>query len=150
LNAGHKPTARAVRCRGDNNGIRAYKAFAPAALAGIGSLPGTLLDRSVSIPLVPAKPGEITEHFDPHKTEIETVLARKLARWAQPNFTALKTCEPVLPPAAYNRLGDNWRPLFAIAQIAGGDWPALAVEAFTSLTKDQTPTPDETALALLA
>jgi putative DNA primase/helicase len=150
LNAGHKPTARAVRCRGENNGVRAYKAFAPAALAGIGSLPGTLLDRSVSIPLIPAKPGEITEHFDPHKTEIETILARKLARWAQDNFTALKTCDPVLPPAAYNRLGDNWRPLFAIAQIAGGDWPALAIEAFTTLTKDQTPTPDETALALLA
>ncbi len=150
LNAGHKPSARACRCKGENNGVRAYKAFAPAALAGIGSLPGTLLDRSVSIPLLPAKPGEIAEHFDPQNTQIENVLARKLARWTQDNFLALKTCEPVLPPAAFNRLGDNWRPLFAIAQVAGGDWPALALNAFTCLTKERLADPDDPALALLA
>src|SRR5260221_5400757 len=40
-----------------------------------------------------------------------------------------------MPPGAYNRLADNWRPLFAIAQAAGGDWPRRALEAFNHLTK---------------
>ena len=39
-----------------------------------------------------------------------------------------------MPASAYNRVADNWRPLFAIAQVAGGDWPRLALEAFNSLT----------------
>jgi hypothetical protein len=42
--------------------------------------------------------------------------------------------EVTLPPTAHNRLGDNWRPLFAIAEIAGGDWPQLVADAFTKLT----------------
>jgi hypothetical protein len=38
-----------------------------------------------------------------------------------------------MPATAHNRLGDNWRPLFAIAEIAGGDWPQLAFDAFNKL-----------------
>ena len=50
------------------------------------------------------------------------------------NFAALKACEPGLPPTAFNRLADNWRPLFAIAQIAGAPWPELALASFNKLT----------------
>jgi uncharacterized protein DUF3631 len=39
-----------------------------------------------------------------------------------------------MPSTAHNRLGDNWRPLFAIAEIAGGDWPQLVADAFSKLT----------------
>jgi len=62
---------------------------------------------------------------------------RKLARWTADNFAALKGCEPAMPPTAFNRLGDNWRPLFAIAQIAGGDWPELALSSFNHLSNPQ-------------
>src|ERR1043166_7373175 len=134
LNAGHKRGACAYRCEGESNAVRAFKAFAPAALAGIGALPGTLHDRSIQIPLVEAEPGELAARFDSLHTEVETVLCRKLARWAQDNFAALQSCDPALPATAFNRLADNWRPLFAIAQVAGGDWPRLAAEAFASLS----------------
>jgi hypothetical protein len=46
----------------------------------------------------------------------------------------LEACDPVLPSGAFNRLADNWRPLFTIAEIAGGDWPGRAADAFTKLT----------------
>jgi hypothetical protein len=134
LNAGHKRGACAYRCEGEGKGVRAFRAFAPAALAGIGSLPATLRDRSVLVPLVAAEEGQITTRFDPLRTEIEHTLARKLARWAADNFDALAACNPPLPPGAFNRLADNWRPLFAIAQIAGGDWPARALAAFRCLS----------------
>ena len=39
-----------------------------------------------------------------------------------------------MPETAFNRLADNWRPLFAIAEIAGGDWPQRARAAFIGLT----------------
>jgi len=133
LNAGHKRGACAYRCEGDGNAVRSFKAFAPAALAGIGQIPGTLADRSIAIQLVEAEPGEVAARFDETNLEIETVLCRKLARWARDNFDALKACKPALPATAFNRLADNWRPLFAIAQLAGGDWPQRALDAFSHL-----------------
>lgn len=134
LNAGHKRGAKAYRCEGENNTVRGFSAFAPAVLAGIGSLPGTLHDRSIVVKLVRAKPGEVTARFDSRRTDKETELCRKLARWTADNFEKLKTCDPRLPEIAFNRLADNWRPLFAVAEIAGGDWPQRAAEAFTKLT----------------
>ena len=35
-----------------------------------------------------------------------------------------------------SRTGDNWRPLLALADIAGGDWPAKARAAFNVLAED--------------
>src|SRR6266568_6722136 len=96
LNAGHKRGACAYRCEGDGKAVRAFNAFAPAALAGIGSLPATLRDRSILIPLVEAEEGQIATRFDPMSIEIEILLARKLARWAADNFDALAACDPTL------------------------------------------------------
>jgi hypothetical protein len=134
LNAGHKRGAVALRCEGESNIVRAFKAFAPAALAGIRELPGTLHDRAIVIELARAKPGEVRERFDSRRTDKETKLCQKCARWAADNFEALKDCDPQLPETAFNRLADNWRPLFAIAQLLGADWPKRASEAFAQLT----------------
>jgi len=134
LNAGHKRGACAYRCEGDGNAVRSFKAFAPAALAGIGPLPGTLADRSIAILLLPAQPGQVPARLHESYLEIEAVLCSKLARWTQDNFPALKRCKPAMPATAFNRLADNWRPLFAIAEIAGGDWPQRALAAFNHLT----------------
>ncbi len=134
LNAGHRRGARVLRCEGEGNELRAFSAFAPAALAGIGNLPGTLHDRSIVIRLTRAKPGELPTRFDSRHTVAETVLCRKLARWVADNRARLEACDPKLPDGAINRLADNWRPLFAIAEVAGGDWPRRAAEAFALLT----------------
>ena len=133
LNAGHKRGGCAYRSEGGGNKVRAFKAFAPAALAGLGTLPATLRDRSILIHLVKAKEGEILEPFDPQHAALEQELGRKLARWAKDNFAAIQACKPALPPGIFNRVADNWRPLFAVAQVVGGDWPQRALDAFTSL-----------------
>jgi putative DNA primase/helicase len=134
LNAGHKRGAKAYRCEGENNKVRGFAAFAPAALAGIGALPGTLHDRSIVIRLIRAKPGEVAARFDERRIQHETELCRKLARWTADNFDGLKHCDPQLPETAFNRLADNWRPLFAIAEVASGKWPTRVAEAFAKLT----------------
>lgn len=46
--------------------------------------------------------------------------------------------EPELPAGLHNRLGDNWRPLVALADLAGGRWPELIrTAALSSLSADQ-------------
>jgi hypothetical protein len=134
LNSGHRRGGQAFRCVGDNNEVRGFQVFAPAVLCGIGALPGTLHDRSIVIRLERAKPGELLERFDSRRVDYEKELCRKLARFVADNEARLEVCDPVLPSGAFNRLADNWRPLFAIAEIAGGDWPQRAADAFTKLT----------------
>ncbi len=137
INAGHKQGGCAYRCEGRDNAVRAFNAFAPMVISGIGALHETLRSRSIRVVLLKAKEEEqkeLTARFDSRHTEIEAILCRKLARWAQDNFPALQACDPPMPPGAYNRVADNWRPMFAIAQIAGGDWPQLALEGYNHLT----------------
>lgn len=134
LNSGHRRGGQVYRCEGDGNEVRAFGVFSPVVLCGIGALPGTLHDRSIVIRLTRAKPGEVAARFDSRKTEIEKELCRKLARWTTDNRQQIKDCDPRLPDSAYNRLADNWRPLFAVAEVAGGDWPRRAAEAFAKLT----------------
>ncbi len=137
LNAGHKRGARAYRCEGENNEVRGFNVFAPVVLAGIGNLPGTLHDRSIVVKLVRAKPGEVKAGFDSRRTQAETELCRKLARWCADNAKQIEASDPTLPGGAFNRLADNWRPLFAIAEIAGADWPQRLARAFALLTTQE-------------
>jgi hypothetical protein len=55
------------------------------------------------------------------------ILRRKAARWAEVNFEPLAADpNPAIPPELHDRAADNWRPLFAIADLAGGEWPQRA------------------------
>jgi hypothetical protein len=135
LNAGHRKGAMVYRCEGDTNEVRGFAAYAPAVLCGIGALPATLHDRSIVIRLERAKRGELQARFDSRHVEREQELCRKLARWCADNRERIEACEPKLPDSAYNRIADNWRPLFAIAEVAGGDWPQRCADAFVKLTR---------------
>lgn len=147
LNASNKPTSSVHRCEG--NAVRVFKIYAATALAGLGHLTPTLRHRSIIITLEEAPPGVLKTRFNPHHIETEIVLGRKIARWAKDNFDAIAACDPVLPPKAHNRLADNWRPLFALAQVIGGHWPERTVEAFNQLTAKAAPAADQ-GLELLA
>jgi putative DNA primase/helicase len=133
LNAGHRKGATALRCEGDENQVRTFNAFVPAVLAGIGALPGTLYDRSIRVKLVRALRDEIKKRFDSRHISTEAELCRKLARWVGDNLEQLEGIDPQLPAGAFNRVADNWRPLFAVAQVAGGEWPERAAIAFAKL-----------------
>jgi putative DNA primase/helicase len=134
FNAGHRRGAMVYRCEGKNNEVRGFAAYAPAVLCGIGALPGTLHDRSIVNRLERAKPGELQQRFDSRRTDNEQKLCRQLARWTRDNFAQLESADPVLPEGVFNRLADNWRPVFAIAKTAGADWPQRAANAFTRLS----------------
>src|SRR5262249_24082015 len=88
--------------------------------------------------------------FDPAFVEAEKVLCRKLARWCKDNRDRISAIDPTLPEKAHNRLADNWRPLFKIAEIAQGDWPEFCAKAFEYLTGGNEDDTDGTRLHLLA
>jgi Protein of unknown function (DUF3631) len=134
LNAGHRRGAAVYRCEGDGREVRGFNAYTPAVLCGIGALPGTLQDRSIVLRLDRARAGELSVRFDPRHTESEKELCRQLARWCADNRGRIQEIDPVLPDGVFNRLADNWRPLFAIAEAAGEDWPKRCADAFAKLS----------------
>ncbi len=135
LNAGHAKGGRHLRCEGDDNKIRAFKTFAPAATAGIGRLPETLADRSILVILHKRKPDERVQDFRSDRVDHLRVLASQAVRWVADHGGELRDVEPTMPDGIHNRPADNWRPLLSIADIAGGAWPKRAREAALALSR---------------
>jgi Protein of unknown function (DUF3631) len=125
LNSGHRKGGAVIRTVGDDHEPRQFSTWAPAAIAMIGRLPDTLEDRSVKIALRRRKPSERVESFRSDRADHLTVLSRKAKRWAIDNEARLKAADPDTG-SLQNRAADNWRPLLAIADAAGGKWPARA------------------------
>ena len=121
LNTGHKRGGHILRTVGDDHEPRQFSTWAPTATAMIGRLPDTLNDRSVVIGLRRRKPEETVRPFRSDRADDLRVLARKMARWAQDHAAALSAADPDMGQLM-NRVADNWRPLFAIADAAGGRW----------------------------
>jgi putative DNA primase/helicase len=123
LNAGHRKGGYVLRCEGDDLEPRMFSTWAPAAIAAIGKLPDTLNDRAVPCRMHRRKPSERVKSFRIDRTDDLAVLARKAARWAADIEEFLRKADPDVGPLS-NRVADNWRPLLAIADAAGGEWPA--------------------------
>jgi hypothetical protein len=106
-----------------------FNVWGAVAFAGVKELPPGLQERCVRIPMQKATGVEIPGHLR-DGTSIELVtIRRQLAAWADSLF---ELPDPELPPVLMReagRVGDNWRPLVAIADLAGGRWPALARQA---------------------
>jgi putative DNA primase/helicase len=129
INSGHRRGGSVVRTVGDDHEPRAFSTYSPCAIALIGKLPDTLHDRSVVIDLKRRLPSEKITPFRPDRADYLDVLARKVARWTKDNAAGIADADPNLPAGVYNREADNWRPLLAIAEAAGGQWPKRAREA---------------------
>lgn len=122
LNSGHRKGGSVLRTVGDDHEPRSFSTYGACAIALIGQLPGTLTDRSVPITLTRRKRDEAITPFRLDRVAHLVVLARKLARWTADNAVTIAATEPEMPAGIYNRAADNWRPLLAIATVAGGGW----------------------------
>jgi putative DNA primase/helicase len=63
-------------------------------------------------------------------------LAAKLARFGEDHGATIGRARPSLPDALNDRAQDNWEPLLAIADLAGGDWPSEARTAALAISGD--------------
>jgi hypothetical protein len=128
-----------VEDTGDGRGRRVlaprrFSTFAPLAVVGIKLdqvLPRTLISRSLVIQMRPARVGEVPADLLGERSAVGRLrtLAGRVQRWVADNELALSVAVPKLPRTLVNRIKLVWRPLLAIADQAGGDWPRLAREA---------------------
>lgn len=73
---------------------------------------------------------------------------RRLFRFASDNLEAMREQDPELPGDLDDRARDNWRPLLAIADVAGGTWPDRARRAAKRL-RDRGPDREAGGILLL-
>lgn len=156
INSGHRRngvTMLSVKTDGEEWEPRPFRTFCPVALAGLGTLPATVEDRSIPITLKKS-PGRVADRVraadmsafanrvGPHlagwSEELAEVMAEGIESWR-------------LPARLSARAMDNWEPLLCVADLAGGDWPLRAECALEAVglahAADRAPTRPEQLLA---
>lgn len=141
LNAGHRCGVVVSRCVGEGakQQLVDFPVFCPKAIAGIGSLPDTVADRSIRIRLARRAPHEQIERFRYRDIAQEgAALAQVLGEATADAIETLRDSRPAVPKGLNDRAGECWEPLFAIADFAGGNWPQRARAAAVALQGDDT------------
>lgn len=137
LNSGHRRSlARVVRTVGEDFEPRVFSTWSPKAVAAIGDLPNTLADRSVEVRMTRKSADDPVERLRLDRLEegVLEPLRSRAWRWAQDHLDELRMADPDLPRELHDRARDNFRPLVAIADAAGGDWPERACAAAVTLS----------------
>jgi len=146
LNGGYRKGASVLRCSGDGN------TFAPAGVAGLASsIMGNptlepMRQRCVIIvcerPPAGVKPDKYRAQFH---AGLGALAGDALGAWVQSKIVDIVTVWPEMPSHLDGRQEDVWTDLFAIAQVAGGEWPERILQAcmeFTTGTSaDEAPLP---------
>ncbi|WP_031071598.1 DUF3631 domain-containing protein [Streptomyces sp. NRRL S-118] len=138
LNAGHRRGRKMYRCVGDgaNQTVQGFPSYCAVAVAGLGSLPDTILTRSVIIRMRRRARNEKVEPYriGDHEKQGHAIRDR-LAKWADQIRDQIRGARPVMPDGVTDRPADVWEPLLAVADAAGGDWPKRARAACAELVR---------------
>jgi hypothetical protein len=131
INSGHSRGWPYLRWDMKTRELEACPTFAMVLVAGIGSMPDTIEDRAVVVTLRRRAAGERVTPFRRKKViPVLRELNDRLHAWVT-NVEGLDDAEPDLP--VEDRDADKWEPLVAIADAAGGQWPARARAACEAL-----------------
>jgi uncharacterized protein DUF3631 len=145
INCGHeRDTAIVLRIAkvGDDLVPMQLSAFSARLFAYIDKkpphqMPDTVEDRSIILPMARRTKKEPVARLRATKLAAELEpLRQKAWAWAQANLDALREADPSVPDALGDddRAIDNWLPLFAIADLVGGEWPKRARDAAVALS----------------
>ena len=136
VNGGHRRGNTVLRMTGEGASMKStrFATFAAVALAGIGDLPETVMDRAVVLRMKRRRPTDRINRwrFRTSGSEGEAI-ADRLTRYAE-HVAALP--EVADDPTIQDRAFDVWEPLFSIAAAAGGEWPQVARAACHAITVD--------------
>ncbi|QNP70843.1 DUF3631 domain-containing protein [Streptomyces roseirectus] len=136
INTGHRRRGKALRCVGENQTPSWFASFCAVAMAGLGSLPETILDRCVIVRMRKRAPNETVEPYRERIHEKEGhALRDRLAKWADTVRDDVSGAWPTLPEGLSDRPADVWEPLLAVAEAVGGDWPERARAACLEMLK---------------
>ena len=99
------------------------------------NMPGTTLSRCIICMIWPKLPSEVVDDFNKRDDEEFVTLRRKLLRWSVDNAVTLQAATP--EGQFNNRIRNNWQSLWAIADLAGGEWPKRARAAALELETER-------------
>lgn len=136
LNSGYRRGASAgrVAIKGKELVTEEWPSFCAVALAGLNTLPDTILTRSV---VVPMKRRRRDQKVEPYRRRLvgpeAESMKERIAAYAEQVRPYIGGAWPDLPASITDRDADVWEPLLAIADDAGGHWPADARDAALSI-----------------
>jgi len=139
INSGYRRSSSyVVRNVGDDYEPRIFNTFGPKAIAQIDVPQETIMDRGIVIEIRRKKPGEKAERLRSDRIFDELKdLRRKAMRWAKDNLASLPDWEPRIPSTLNDRAQDSWRPLLAIAELAGKRWAEYGRESASKLSGEK-------------
>lgn len=150
LNAGYRRGEVVYRLGGGNRTtLESFAVFCAKALAGLGSLPPTLASRCVRIEMKRRRIKEdpVEDYFPDDVADETAALRARLSAWADAETEALALLRPPRIDGLRDRANEVWRPLLALAERAGDDWPQRARDAALALSS--TSADEEPSLGLL-
>ncbi len=128
--------ARVVRMVGEGRNLeaRAFSSWCPKVLSGIGRLSGTTADRCITLRMQ-RRSGDPLPKWRTRNRGYLGRLKQRVVRWATDNTEAVMLArdEVTLPAWLHDRACDAWEILFAIAHVAGSDWPGRILQACQSI-----------------
>jgi hypothetical protein len=132
VNSGHfRDEAFVWRTAGDDFEPVSFSTFAPMILSGIGRLHGTVMSRSIIIPMRRRLERERVARVDRKARERLKTNQGLVARWAlDAHQSLIGTPPPEWIDGVDDRANDNAEPLLAIARMGGGQWESRCREAF--------------------
>lgn len=137
INSGHtRDSAFVFRCVGDDHVPTRFSTWGAKALSGIGKLADTLMDRAVILQLRRKLPHEKVDRLRYAEPRLFDDLVSQIKRCIDDNREAIRLCRPDLPAKLNDRAQDNWEPLLAIADVAGGGWAERARAAALHLSDE--------------
>jgi putative DNA primase/helicase len=138
LNSGHtRESAYVIRTVGDSFTPTKFNTWGAKALAGIGHVADTLMDRAVILELRRKLPHEEVARIRHAEPNLFADFRSKLARFADDYRDQLRQTRPPLPQCLNDRAQDNWEPLLAIAMTASDEWLQLGTTAALKLSSSE-------------
>jgi hypothetical protein len=125
-----------LRCIGEDKEPHPFPTFTPLALAMNGkSMAGATKSRTIEVWMRRKLASEKCEHFNHLDNNEFGQLRQRSLRNSLDIFEVLKQrLDPSIPQGMDNRVAENFRLQFALADLAGGSWPERARSAAMKIT----------------
>jgi Protein of unknown function (DUF3631) len=118
--------------------------FCPKVLSGISGLPPATKSRCIPIEMERMLPGDRVEDLDEYTIEPEAgALYARAQEWVSHNLKRLRDARPAAPPELGHRQREVCRPLLAVVDLVGGEWPGKLRSALSRLFAAQAALPTD-------
>jgi hypothetical protein len=120
LNAGHRRGAKVPRCVGASANVVEFSTFCAKVIAGIGTLPDTIADRSIPIRLQRQTRDEKAEPFKRRDVQLAgDELRERVEAWADAHGPKIADARPRMPDELDDRAQEGCECLVSIADLSG-------------------------------